>query len=295
MLVFFVLIPLNCPLLCDFVCSGRIIHRIPTIIMSSSRSSLDHRCLQGISTAPSVRVISCYTSVRRTGRVLGGQHTCNVVCVPSSFDSGVTGKGRARIDVCYSVDKLLCCGSVLVTGATISLSVGGSVGVTHDKGAASQRSRVATCPVRCRRVSVFGPATKFTTFLVPTILMLVVRRALLLKVNLTTKATHRGGHFGSLMPVGERCGKALQVMLNGKLDCFLICVLMTFCMLCIMPELFDLGRVKRPGSLMLFIIPCLATYVFFTVATSVTVHGQRAYVLVFIFASIPLLFVSKVS
>lgn len=289
------LMPLMCPLVCKFVCAGRIMQRIPTIIISTSQDSLDHRCLQGMSTAPSVGVITCYTSVRRTRRVLGSQLTCNVVCVPSRFDRSVTQNGRARIDVCYSVDKLLCCGDVLLTGATISLSVGQSVGVRHTNGAATQRSRVANCPVRCRSITLFGPAGNFTTFLVPTMLVLLVRRALLLNVNLSTKATQRGGHFGSLMPVGHRCGKALHVIVKGKLDCCVICSLMSMCMLYMIPHVFDLGRVKRPNALTLFVLPCLTTYVFFTVATSVTVHGQRAYVLIFMFASIPLLFVSKVS
>lgn len=295
MLVFFVLMPLNCPLLCAFVCAGRAIHRIPTTMMSGGHSDLDHRCLHLMSTNTSLRVMSRYDSVRRTGALLGGNGICNVVCVPRDFDHSVAGKIRARIAVCYSVDNVLCCGTVLATGAGTSLVVGGRVGVRHSNGAAVQRSRIDASPVTCRSVSVFGPRGNFTDFLVPTMLVLVVRRALLLKMNLSTKATHRGGHFQSLVPVDHRCRNALHVILNGSLACLVVCTIVTACVLYLIPGVFDLMRVTRTKALTTFVFPCVLTYVFFTVAYSVFVRRQRTYVVVCMFASIPLLFVSNVS
>lgn len=295
MLVFFLLIPLTCPLMCTFVCAGRIMHRIPMTMVSGDGATLDHRFVHAISTDTSIRVRSRYTSVRRKGGLLGRAEMCNVLCVPRDFDGSVSSKGRAAIDVCYSVDNVLCCGTLMLTDAGTSLALGGGVRVRQVKGAARQRSRVDATPVRCRSVSLFGPRSKFTDFLVPTILVLVVRRALLLNVKLSTKATHRGGHFGSLIPVDQRCRNALHVMNKGSLTCFLVCTLITTCILYLMPRLFSLMRVTRPVALLTFIIPCVLTYVFFTVAYSVFVRRERSYLVVCIFASIPLLFVSKVS
>ncbi len=292
--MFFVLIPLLCPLLCTFVCANRAIRRIPTIIISYSRSRFDHSFTHHISTKPSIVIIHAAKGVRRTGRVVHQNRICNVVCLPRSFDHTVRHVRRAHIDLCYSVDKLLCCGTLLITYASISLSVAIRLRVRHVRGAAHQRSRITISPLRCRGITLFGPGGNFTDFLVPTILVLLLRRALLLNVDVLGTATHRGNIF-RLRRIRKAKRKAVHLILNGTLYCLVLCALITACMLLIVPRLFSLMRVPRTSSLLTFIFPCLLTYVFFKVAVSMFILRHRTYVPLFIFSALPLLFVSNVS
>lgn len=200
-------------------------HRTGVIIISRSSSCLDHRFAHHIGTAPSIEMITISASVRRTGQVLSEGRTCKVLCFPARFDGGLRANGRAAIPLCYSVDDLLFCGTFLLTTARMSLSLKGRVQVRGTPNTSTGRRRVAIGPVPCRSIALFGARGNFTDFLIPTVLVLIVRRALILKVNVLKKATHRGGHFRDLIPVDQRFGKALHVILNGSLACVLVCMI----------------------------------------------------------------------
>lgn len=143
------------------------------------------------------------------------------------------------MNMCYSVDLVLACGTVFRATRNITDRVGSKVRVSGKKKFASQSSRVATRPLRFSRIPVFGAAKKCNGTVLPNMLMLVLRRAVLLNVKVTTKASERLGEGHRLVPMDRRCNNVFQVMFNGSVICFVICTIVKVCLALIIPGLFN--------------------------------------------------------
>ena len=72
-------------------------------------------------------------------------------------------------------------------------------------------------------------------------------------------------------------------------------VLVSFYVLHIVPRLFSLNQIGQPGSLVLFVAPYLAACIFFAMTTSIAIRNRETCMLIFVFTSVPLLFISGIS
>ena len=65
--------------------------------------------------------------------------------------------------------------------------------------------------------------------------------------------------------------------------------------LCVVPWLFRLNRIALPGELVLFTLPYLAACIFFSMTASAAIRNRETCMLLFVFTSVPLLFLSGIS
>ena len=65
--------------------------------------------------------------------------------------------------------------------------------------------------------------------------------------------------------------------------------------LCVVPWLFSLNQIAIPGVLTLFTLPYLAACIFFAMTASIAIRNRETCMLLFVFTSVPLLFLSGIS
>ncbi len=65
--------------------------------------------------------------------------------------------------------------------------------------------------------------------------------------------------------------------------------------LCVVPRLFSLNQIAIPGVLTLFALPYLAACIFFAMTASIAIRNRETCMLLFVFTSVPLLFLSGIS
>lgn len=65
--------------------------------------------------------------------------------------------------------------------------------------------------------------------------------------------------------------------------------------LCVVPRIFSLNQIGQPGTLALFMLPYLAACIFFAMTASIAIRNRETCMLLFVFTSVPLLFISGIS
>ena len=65
--------------------------------------------------------------------------------------------------------------------------------------------------------------------------------------------------------------------------------------LCAVPRMFSLNQIGQPGTLALFILPYLMACIFFAMTVSIAIRNRETCMLIFVFTSVPLLFISGIS
>ena len=65
--------------------------------------------------------------------------------------------------------------------------------------------------------------------------------------------------------------------------------------LCVVPRLFSLNQIAIPSVLALFALPYLTACIFFAMTASIAIRNRETCMLLFVFTSVPLLFLSGIS
>ena len=82
----------------------------------------------------------------------------------------------------------------------------------------------------------------------------------------------------------------------GKgLSYFMVYSLVSVYVLCVVPRIFSLNQIGHPGTLALFLIPYLSACIFFAMTASIAIRNRETCMLLFVFTSVPLLFISGIS
>lgn len=87
----------------------------------------------------------------------------------------------------------------------------------------------------------------------------------------------------------------IEVLLGKSMVYFVIYIFVALYLVCIVPELFNLVHIWDWKTLLSFMVPFLLACVFFCMALSSLSHDRESFIIMFVFMSIPLLFISGIS
>ena len=117
----------------------------------------------------------------------------------------------------------------------------------------------------------------------------------MLGIGLAVVTARETNRFKDLVPINRHYNGTLRIVLGKGLSYFLVYVLVSFYVLHIVPRLFSLNQIGQPGSLVLFVAPYLVACIFFAMTTSIAILNRETFMLIFLFPSVPLLFISGIS
>lgn len=75
----------------------------------------------------------------------------------------------------------------------------------------------------------------------------------------------------------------------------MIYVIMSVYMLCLVPKMFSLVQIAQAGTLFAFVLPYILACIFFAMTCSIFIHHREACMMIYVFTSVPLLFISGIS
>ena len=75
----------------------------------------------------------------------------------------------------------------------------------------------------------------------------------------------------------------------------MIYAVMATYMLCLVPKMFSLVQIAQAGTLAAFMFPYILACIFFAMTCSIFIHHREACMMIYVFTSVPLLFISGIS
>ena len=63
----------------------------------------------------------------------------------------------------------------------------------------------------------------------------------------------------------------------------------------LVPQLFDLVQIAQPMTLLAFVVPYILACIFFAMTCSIFIHHRESCLMIYVFTSVPLLFISGIS
>jgi ABC-2 type transport system permease protein len=183
----------------------------------------------------------------------------------------------------------------MLSGCTIvSLDMNRDIQMERLSGLSDWEKDVMTMPIQNEYVTMFNPANGFQAFLIPAILVLLLQQTLVLGVAMLAGTEAERRRAGSLIlgheydnPMTVLCGKAIAYLLVYGFTATYV--------LCFVPWLFHMPQLWQLPTLIAFVIPFLLSSIFFAMCISFFVRDRESCFLLFVFVSVPLIFMSGIS
>ena len=158
-----------------------------------------------------------------------------------------------------------------------------------------QQDEITTQPIEYEDSALFNSQNGFASFLIPAVLMLIIQQTLLLGVGLSAGTARENNRFKNLIPINRHYNGTLRIVFGKGLSYYMVYALVTVYMLCVVPRLFNLVQIADPATLILFMLPYLSACIFFAMTASIAIRNRETCMLIFVFTSVPLLFISGIS
>lgn len=294
-LIFFILVPLAYPLVYSFIYNNEVVREVPAIAVDDSHSSLSREYLRKVDATPDIKIVSHCADMEEAKLMLKERKAYGVIYIPSDFSDRIVKGEQTQVSIYCDMSGLLYYKSMLLANTQVSLAMNEKIKIARSGNTTEREDEITAYPIRYEEVSMFNPATGFAAFLIPAVLILIIQQTLLLGIGLSAGTAREQNRFKDLVPINRHYNGTLRIVLGKGLSYFMVYTIVSFYMLCIVPRLFILNQIGQPGTLALFILPYLAACIFFAMTASIAIRNRETCMLIFVFTSLPLLFISGIS
>lgn len=294
-LIFFILVPLAYPLVYAFIYTNEVVRNVPAVVVDNSRSSLSREYLRKVDATPDIQIVSYCSDMEEAKLMLKERKAYGIIYIPDDFSSGLVSGKQTKVSIYCDMSGLLYYKSMLLANTAVSLDMNKDIKIALAGNTTDRQDEVTAYPIEYEDVAMFNPANGFASFLIPAVLVLIIQQTLLLGIGLSAGTTREKNKFKDLVPINRHYHGTLRIVLGKALCYFMVYAMISVYVLSVVPRMFRLNQIGHPGDLILFMLPYLAACIFFAMTASIAIRNRETCMLIFVFTSIPLLFISGIS
>ena len=294
-LIFFILVPLGYPLLYAFIYNNEVVREVPAVVVDDSRSSFSREYLQNIDATPDVDIVSYCADMKEAQQMLKERKAYGIIYIPVDFNDKLVKGEQSQVHIYCDMSGLLYYKSMLIANTSVSLDMNKDIKISRSRNTTDRQDEITTYPIEYEDIAMFNPTTGFAAFLITAVLILIIQQTLLLGIGLSAGTAREHNRFRDLVPINRHYNGTLRIVLGKGLSYFLVYSLVSVYVLCVVPRIFSLNQIGQPGTLILFTLPYLAACIFFAMTASIAIRNRETCMLLFVFTSVPLLFISGIS
>lgn len=294
-LIFFILVPLAYPLLYTFIYTGEVVREVPAAVVDESKSARSREFLRHIDATPDVQIRSYCSDMEEAKLLLKQGKIYGVIYIPESFNYDISRGKQTRVSVFCDMSGMLYYKAILTAATEASLQMNKDIKVERSGNTTHRQDEISASPIRYESVTLFNPQNGYASFLIPAVLVLIIQQTLLLGVGLSAGTARENNRFRDLVPIYREYQGTLRIVLGKSLAYLLIYAVVSAYILCLVPKWFSLVQVAPPATLLTFVFPYVLACIFFAMTCSIFIHHREACMMIYVFTSVPLLFISGIS
>lgn len=294
-LIFFLLVPLAYPLLYAFIYTGEVVREVPTAVVDMNKSTLSREFIRKVDATPDVKIQSHCADMEEAKLLLKESKVYGVIYIPENFSSDITKGIQTQVTLYCDMSGMLYYKAILTASTEVSLKMNKAIKVKRAGNTTDRQDEISATPITYEAVNLFNPQAGYASFLLPAVLILIIQQTLLLGVGLSAGTARENNRFRDLVPLSRQYQGTLRIVLGKSSAYFIIYAIVSAYILCVVPKIFSLVQIAQAGTLAAFILPYVLSCIFFAMTCSIFIHHREACMMIYVFTSVPLLFISGVS
>ena len=294
-LIFFILVPLAYPLVYAFIYTEEVVRDVPAAVVDNSRSSMSREFIRMVDATPDVRIQSYCADMEEAQNLIKEGRVYGIIYIPEEFARNISQGKQVSVSIFSDMSGLLYYKSLLMATTNVSLDMNKDIKIRRMGNTTARQDEIGTAPIEYEEVSLFNPQDGFASFLIPAVLILIIQQTLLLGIGLSAGTARETNRYQDLVPLSRKYNGTLRIVLGKSLAYFLIYAMISAYVLCAIPKMFSLVQIANPVTLLVFTLPYILACIFFAMTCSIFIHHRESCMMIYVFTSVPLLFISGIS
>lgn len=294
-LIFFILVPLAYPLLYSWIYNNEIVHEVPVVVVDDSRSALSREFVRHCDASPDVMVKCHAADMEEAQALIGRQEVKGIYYIPSDFSTRLARMEQTAVSVYCDMSLMLTYKAIFQTATAVSQDMNGKIQIKLSGNYTDREDEITTMPLKSDDVPIFNSTSGYGNFILPGVLMLIIQQTLVLGIGLAAGTARETNRFRELIPISRHYRGVLRIV-TGKAMCYLmIYAVLSAYLTLVIPRLFGFVNMVQGATLATIMLPYLLACIFFGMTVSCLIRYRENVMLIVIFCSVPLLFLSGVS
>ncbi len=294
-LIFFIIVPLIYPLLYSWIYNNEVVRDVPVVVVDNSHSHLSRKFIRMCDASPDVKIAYHASDLDEAKMLVGRQLVKAVYYIPSDFHQRLNRMEQATVSVYCDMGLMLTYKAAYQTAVLVSQELNSEIQIKLSGHYTKREEQIQTRPLAYDAQPIFSPGGGYGSFILPGVLMLILQQTLVLGIGMAAGTARESNRYQDLIPIQPRYHGTFRIIFGKTLCYFMIYALVGVWLTVVVPRLFHFPCLAHWQDLLLLMIPYILACIFFGISVSCIVRYRENVMLLMVFVSVPLLFLSGVS
>lgn len=294
-LIFFIIVPLVYPLLYSWIYNNEVVRDVPVVVIDESHSALSREFIRRCDASPDVKIAYFASDMDEAKMLVSRQIVKGIYLIPSDFDLNVQRMQPATISVYCDMSLMLAYKPIFQTAQAVSSEMGAAIQTKLGQHYTAREEEISAKPLDFDEVPIFNPAGGYGTSIIPGVLMLILQQTLVLGIGLSAGTSRERNRYGDLIPISRHYRGVMRIISGKAMAYFMVYAVMGAYLTMVVPRLFGFVHLAHWDDLLGIMLPYLLACIFFGMTVSCLVRYRENVMLLMVFISVPLLFLSGLS
>ena len=295
-LIFLVIVPLGYPLLYSWIYNNEAVHEVPVAVIDQSHSKLSRQFVRDCDASPDVRVLFHAGDLDEARSLVSRQLVKGIYFIPSDFSTRINRGEQATVSVYCDMSLMLAYKAIYQTAVLEAGRIGAGLSIKKSGNYTNREDIITAQPLAVDDVALFNPSGGYGSCILPAVLMLILQQTLALGIGMSAGTARERNRNGHLIPDDDPHYNGAYRIVCGKALCYCMIAAATSAYLALaVPRMFSFPHLANQWDLLWMMIPYVIASIFFGMAVSCLVRYRENVMLLMVFVSVPLLFLTGVS
>lgn len=294
-LIFFIIVPIIYPLLYSWIYNNEVVHEVAVVVVDDSHSGQSRELVRKLDASPDVKILCHAADIDEAKSLVSRQFAKGIYYIPSDFSTRLNRMEQATISVFCDMSLMLTYKAIYQTAVAATQEMGARIQAQVAGKYTLREEQIQSRPLDFEDVPMFNPTGGYGTFIIPAVLMLILQQTLVLGIGLGAGTARETNPTGDLVPMHPAYSGIYRIVCGKALCYLMVYAVMGAYLTLIVPRIFSFVAMVKGIDLLLLMIPYLLACVFFGMTVSCMVRYRENVMLLVVFISVPLLFMTGVS
>ena len=294
-LLFFIVVPLVYPLLYSWIYNNEVVREVPVVVVDMSNSQQSRQFIRLYDASPDVHVAYRCNDMEDARDLVEKQVAHGILYFPPDFETRLMRMEQSHVSVYCDMSLMLAYKAIFSTATAVSQQMNAQFQRQLSGNYTDREDQILVQPLAVDEVQIFNTTGGYGNFILPPVLMLILQQTLLLGIGLSAGTARENNRYQDLVPISRHYNGIFRIV-GGKSLCYLMIYSIMAAYIClVVPRLFHFTSLADIRELTGLLIPYLLACIFFGMFVSCIVRYRENVILLIVFTSVPLLFLTGVS
>jgi ABC-2 type transport system permease protein len=278
------------PLVYGILYNNEVVRNVPIAVVDENSSSRSRKLINLLDATPDIEVLYRSASLEEAKELMKKGKVHGIVVIPSKFSSDIAQGIQTTIVTYADMSGFMFYKGLTTAASIVSYDYGMDIQIQNleNSGMTNSLAHATAEPVQIAEMGLYNAAAGYASYLIPPALALILHQTLIVAIGIVAGAARERKKY--IQPGG------ILTSILGKAGCyFSVYIIIAIYILGIVPRIFSLPQYIDYWDIFRFSTPFILATTFFGMTMSVAFKDQESPFILFLFTSIPLLFLSGVT